>query len=467
MTAGEDRFFLFRGAKMSSLFGTMSLSLRALFAQQAGLQTTSDNIANVNTPGYSRKRAVLVEDVAFVDSIGSTGTGVQVQDIESLRDRVLELRICEETQHEAALKSFLGAMKQVDAQFSDVENGIGSRVDKFFAAISALATDPSGAPQRQEILLSAKNLAGSFRTATKDLRALQLMLDSNLQENVDRINGLSARIAKLSSGISSPHSASDAGTLQDQRAELIRELAENVDIAVIQSDSGVTVTTKSGALLVGGGRSYELVTRPDSSGLSRIYSGEEDITTQIQSGAVGGLLRARDSSISDVLERLNELAGEIVTEVNAANAAGFDLQGVAGGNIFQSVATDAAANMDLAISDPNRICASSDASIGDNRNLEKFESVRNGLIVDGQTPIDYYASVVAFIGNETSDADADLGASEVVLRNLLDQRGAISGVSLDEEAANLVRYQRAYEASAKVISVVDDLLQTLLAMVQR
>lgn len=147
--------------------------------------------------------------------------------------------------------------------------------------------------------------------------------------------------------------------------------------------------------------------------------------------------------------------------MNAANAEGFDLNGNAGGNIFSPPpvgTTGAAATMKVAITDPSLIAASSDGTSGSNGNLANLSAVATANVASGQTPVNFYSNLVFQVGNTTSNTSADSDASTAILQQLQDQRGSISGVSLDEEAANIVQFQTAYQASARVITTIDTML---------
>lgn len=446
----------------------MSLSVGALLAQQAGLQTTSDNIANVNTDGYCRKRVVLAEDTASLDGGATIGSGVHVEKVESLRDSVLDLRISDETQQQGALNGYVGAMGQVDSLFSDVDSGIGAQIDALFNSITQLSADPSDVSQRQNVLLAAGNLADAFRTTSHNLTGLKQTLDAGIDQGVSEVNQLAGNIASLNAEVTRLEKlGGDAGTFEDQRTQLIRNLSQQIDVSVVQSDDGLTLTTASGAPLVVGSKAYSLSTVLDANGCRRVFSGDTDITSQIAGGNIGGLLRARDQGIASVLNDLDTLATGLATSLNAANRNGLDLDGAAGGDIFAApTAQNAAANFSVIMTDPRKLAASSDGTVGDNSNLAAFTAVRNNACVAGQNPLDFYSGLVSRVGNDVATATADGNAVDLVLQQLDNQRGSVSGVSLDEEAANLVRFQRAFEASARVVSVVDQMLQTVLAMGQ-
>ena len=449
---------------MSSLFGSISISLRALLAQQAALQTTSENIGNINNPAYARRRAVMVEDDPIFDGRLVVGNGVHVQAVESLRDRVLELRMHEETQQNSELQAFAGAMSQVQGNFSDPTSGIGAQMDAFFASITRFSTNPTDMSLRQNVLTSAGNLAGAFRTASQDLHQQQQTIDLGVSQAVDQVNVLTSQIADLNAEVTRVEKlGGDASAFEDQRTQLIRNLSGLIDVAVIDADDGLTLTSGNGAPLVVGTNAFALETDFGADGFRHVTSNGQDITTQIGGGSIGGLLRARDQGVSGVLSDLDNLASAFVSSINTVHQGGFDLNGNAGGKLFADpTATDPAANCAVLISDPAFIAGSTNGTVGDNANLTALEAVQTTAIVGGQNPVDFYSGMAARLGNEISNAGADQHASELILGQLQKQRDSISGVSLDEEAANLIRYQRAFEAAARVVSVIDEMTQTVI-----
>lgn len=394
------------------------------------------------------------------------GNGVSIDGIESLRDRVLELRIQEETQEQGALTGFLVPMKEVESNFSSVDDGIGANLDGLFNSITRLSTDPTNISLRQNVLTAADNLAASVRASAQTLRSQQQDIDRGLVQRVDQVNQLSSRIASLNSEMSRIRSiGAETGEFEDQRTEAIKQLSGLIGVSVVDSDDGVVVTTANGAPLVVAGKSFALEAAPDRNGAQHIFDNGTDITSTICGGEIAGLIRARDSGIADVLRKLNAFASGLVTAFNDAHRTGFDLNGNAGANLFvPTTSADAAANMRIELADPAKVAASADGSTGDNGNLACIASIQSSASVEDMSPASFYAGLVASIGSQISNAEAEQTSSDLVLSQLQIQRASVSGVSLDEEAANLIRYQRAFEAAARVVSVVNDLTDTILGL---
>jgi flagellar hook-associated protein 1 len=447
---------------MSGLFGTLSIALSGLSASQQALETTSNNVANANTPGYSREVPELEPGAPIVYGSLSLGTGVVLDQIESLRDPILEIQLNQETQQQNSLDTQLAQLQQIQTGFSSATSGIGADISNFFNALEQLSPDPSSLALRQSVLTAAGNLATDFNTAANNLTTQSNNLNQSVVDDVGQVNALTAQIANVDGQISQLQNANEnAGTLVDQQTNLIRQLSALIDVQVISTgNGGVELTTSNGTALVTGSQSFALSTQLSDGG-ERVMSGSQDITSTITGGSLAGTIQVRDQEIPGILSQLDQLAAGFASAVNAANAQGYDLNGNAGGNIFTtppSGGTGAAAAMQVAITDPSLIAASSDGTSGSNGNLANLSGVANASVANGETPIDFYSNLVFQIGSTTSNTSADADASSQILQQLQDQRGSVSGVSLDEEAANMVQYQTAYQAAARVVSTVDDLL---------
>ena len=461
---------------MSSLFGTLSIALRSLLAQQGAMGTTVNNIANANTPGYSRQRPVLCEEEPVFDGRLLIGTGVTMSSIESIRDKILELRIQQETQQQGSADAFVTSMGQVEALFNETAGvGLQDMLSRFFDSFQALSVNPTDLPLRQAVLTSAENLAGAFRQTTSSLATVRSGLDRSVVQTVDEINQLTSQIAGLNGQIQALEgTGQDAGALADQRNTALDQLAGLVDIAVIDSGGGrLAITTTGGSPLVAGVISVPLQAQIDpASGMHHVYSQGTDISSALTGGKTKGLLDACDDAIPSIQSDLDDLAAALISSVNSLHQAGYDLNGSAGLDFFTPVTQlvpgsneGAAASFAVALTDPAKVAASSDGTPGSNGIATVLAALRSQAVVAGQKAGDFYANLVFRIGNQISDANAQLEAGNLVLTQLQNQRSAVSGVSLDEEAASLIRYQRAFEASARVIAVVDELTTTVLNMV--
>jgi flagellar hook-associated protein 1 FlgK len=453
---------------MSSLNASLATALSGLTAAQGALATTTNNVANVNTPGYSRQEPVLVSSDPVELGKLTFGTGVTLQSVESIRDPILELQIQQQTQTENQFNTLASALQTTQLNFTTSTSDIGTEITNFFNSINQLSTDPSDLSVRQGVLTAAGNLATSFNTTANNLSTQRQNLDLSVVQTVGQINQLTQQIAQLNQQINNlGNGGQSAGSFIDQRQQAIDQLSSLVDVSVIPSNNSLTLTTANGTPLVLGQQSFQLQAQLNPSGLHDVYSEGDDITSQITSGQLAGTLQARDQEIPAIQAQLDTLAGGLATTVNRVQAAGFDLNGNPGTNLFNPSPAGnvgAAAGLSVAISDPALIAASSDGSTGSNGNAEAMYALGSQPIIGGQSPEDYYSGIVLDVGNATSDAAAEQSASSSILQQLQDQRSSVSGVSLDEEAANMVQYQDAYQASAQVITTINDMMYAVIQM---
>jgi flagellar hook-associated protein 1 FlgK len=449
---------------MSSLVGIMSMAVRALLAEQGALDATSNNISNLNTPGYSRQRPILVEGDPVREGRLTFGSGVILEKLESVRDPILEIRIQAEQQQQSQLDSLVNSLSQVESMFSGNTGDIGDSLSKFFNSLQQLSTDPTSIPLRQSVLTAANNLASAFRTIVQNVQQQRSNLDLSIFQAVQETNSVTAQIAELNVQIATLENLhQDASAFIDKRNVLIGQLSQLIDVQVIQSDNTITLTTSNGTALVAGGRAFQLDTQTDPSGVQHIFAEGKDITGSILGGSLAGLLQVRDQKLPGILSDLDTLAAGLSSSLNTVHSAGYDLHGNLGGDLFAPPPTGiqgAAAAMTVQITDPSLLAASSDLSPGSNGNLAQLLAVRNQAIAGGQTPLDFYANTVFKIGNDIATNSAAQDASSLILQQLQNQRSSISGVSLDEEAANLLRYQHAYEAAARVVSTISEVMDT-------
>jgi flagellar hook-associated protein 1 len=453
---------------MPGLNTSLSIAVQALQAEQGALSVTTNNISNVNTPGYSRQVAVLNEAPTFQENGVTFGGGVNLDQFQSVRDQLLQLRLYEETQQQGSSQTQLNSLTQIEGMFSDPTQGVGGALSAFFNSLSQLSTNPTDANARQQVLTAGNNLANSFHQAVSGLGTIKSGLDQSVPQTVDQINRLTSQIAALNGQVAQMQGlGQDPGSTQDQRDELIRQLSTLVNVSVTQTEHGLTLTTANGVPLVVASQSFALQTGNSSSPVEDVFSVQgQDITNQIQGGQLGGTLQIRDQVIPQLLTQLNTLASEFATSFNTQHQAGFDASGNAGQNFFTPLAspTNAAANFGVAITDPSLIAASSDGSAGSNGNLSPLIAIRDQQLPSGASPMDSYSNLVLQVGNFGANAQADVNASNLSVQQITDQRSAVSGVSLDEETTNMIRYQRAYEAGARVVTTVDSMFDTLMAM---
>jgi len=456
---------------MASLNSSLSIASQALQAQELELQVSNNNIANASTPGYTRETVNLSEATPLQDGSLTVGNGVNIDGVTSVRDQLLSGQIQQQTSDQSSAEAQVNALNQIQTLFPSSGTSLASSLSSFFTSLSALSNNASSTADRQSVIQSAQTLVSQFNSISAGLTGPASGLNSTVSSDVSQINQLSAQAASLNQELVLQNSqGQNTGPIGDQLGQVEAQLATLTNITVTHSSQGDTIVTGSGTPLVLGNQSYTLSTTTDSSGnLQVIDQGNANITSTITSGDLGGTLQVRDTQIPSLLSGLDTLANQFATAFNAAQAAGYDQNGNAGTALFTVPTTVAgsAAAIKLATTDPTAIAASSTSSgaSGNNGNVANLTALQNSALPSGQSATIQSSNLVYQIGDLTQTATTNATSLQQSLTALNNQQGSISGVSIDQESANLIQYQQAYEASAKVISTIQSLFQTTIGMV--
>lgn len=457
---------------MTTLNTAWNIMQGALEANQLAINISSDNIANANTPGYTVKAADWRPADSFVPSGGIALGGVRVAGTISQRDRVLNGRIDLAAQDSAASQARLSALNDVQAGFAGSLNAsaagggtvdIGQQFSNFFNSLSRLSASPSNSGLRSGVLAAAQGLAANFNSTAQNLAAQQVSLSANAADAANQVNSLTKDIAQINGQIASLAPGGDAGSLEDQRQQDLLSLSQLIGSRQITTQgNGITVTTSAGTVLVDGSRSTDLTVTSSGAGVGFLV-GQTDVTQQLTSGGgqIGGILTARDTDIPSVLSQLDSLAHAVGTAINAAQVAGTDANGNPGTPMFSlpGGTKGTAAGITLSLNDPSQIAAAaSGAGTGDGSNASAMADVQDQAVVNGGKPGDFYASMIAAIGNMVSGAATDQASQQASLTQLQTQQRALSSVNMDEEAVHLQSYEQAYQAASKVFSILNTVM---------
>lgn len=449
---------------MTGLNGALSIATEALGAQMAGLEVANNNIANANTPGYSRQ-VVSLSSAGSVQSGTSVDEGVSYSGFNSVRETVLDLAMNAATSKQGSLAAQSTLLAQLNSAFSGTTAGIGASISTLFSDISALSTSPSDPSARQTVLQDANQLANAFHQGASALSDASTAANQQVASTVAEINSLTQQIATLNGQLASLSGhGQDGGSLEDQRDALTTQLAQLVGVSRTQTEGSPTLTTANGSPLVIGNKPYLLQVTTGSDGTAHVLDAQgSDITSSLSGGTLGGALSVRDGTLPGLSAQLDSLASQFANAMNNAQASGFDLNGNGGAAMFSVSSTGpAAAGISVALSDGSEIAISSDGTTNSTGNLQTFLSVQSSPLPAGTTPTQSYANFVLNIGSVGSQVNDELAATTTSLQQLSAQQASESGVSIDEETANLIRYQQAYSAAAKVISTINDLYTTLM-----
>jgi flagellar hook-associated protein 1 FlgK len=536
-----------------SLFGLFDIAKSTIFASQAALSVTSNNIANVNTPGFSRREALFAVASPVVLGGNLLGSGVTVSGIKRYYDSFVQTQLWEQYQNYGKSYALDQTLSQVEQVFNEANSiGLSAPLTDFFNAWQEVATNPEGFAERSVLLQKANALVSVAKQMELGITDTLKNMNESIDTMVDRINTIASDIATINSKIVQVEAGSQtesAHDLRDQRDTLLNELSNLVDFNSYEDKNGSITVTVGMRNLVSGETTNILSTKTNEDGDKELYLDGINITENVQKGQLGGFFSVRDNIRTNSLNGLQRLIASLVKETNILHRGGYGLDVTTGNDFFTplqlsmkdfssgadmtanitdpaqltldeyniqfdsannyyvydkqtgtlvtsgtyasgnpisfdgieltitgaitsndeftvSPLTDVIKNFGVEITDQQKIAAaSSDTTLpGDNSNALLIVQLSQNTITDlgGATFSSYYGGLVSTIGSLSEAASDSLTFDNNLLSELNSKRESISGVSLDEEAVNLIKFQRSFEAGAKMIQVTDELLQTLL-----
>ena len=459
----------------NGLYDVLRMGLSSLRAQSRAIETVGRNMANVNNPTYARQRVIFGD----VSPTGSASVGVDVIEVQQVRDVLLDRQLVREKSGAAALEAETAAYERGEAAMGETissvsdpslaattgSNSLTNAMAGFFGAARQLSVDPTNSTQKQMFVQTAKTMTERFQFSNDRLAEVQADLTNQVSNDVDKANGLLTTIKELNLMIATQESktGTKALTLRDQRQARVEDLAQVMNFKTTTLPDApnqiqITATSASGVdtVILSGGTTLE--TLAFAGAALRVVSSNTALT--LTGGSTKGLLTARDGALQTLRNSLNLLAKQMVTSVNAAynpsgtgqnffdpagtNASSIQLaSGLTGLNVRASVAGGAAGD-------------SSVAQAISKLDIRSFSST-SGDAING-TMGESYSAAISLFSYSLSQSRMNHENQTGVLNIVRGQRESTSGVSLDEEAAELMKFQRAYQASARVISVVDQML---------
>jgi flagellar hook-associated protein 1 FlgK len=469
---------------MLGLFNTLNLGARALTAQQAGVEVTGQNLANANNPAYARQRVVMQTSLSTPTSIGMEGTGVEAVSIQQVRDQLLDSQIQSESSVGGYWNSQQSALQNAQTQLNEFLNlsstdgtsssttdtqGLSSQLNNLFNAFQSVATSPTDPSARLGLVNAAQSLASGFNQASQNLSTLNGLLNNSVSNDVASANQLLSDVASLNNQIAkATTSGGNANDLVDLREQDLENLSKLVNIqTAANSDGTVSVSVGSQELVTGNKRTDTLATYDPGNGQLLVQTATSATPLTLSGGSIQGAIDARDGTLTTLRGGLDTMASSLITQVNGIYKNGYDLNGNSGANFFTGSDAATIGVNPAAANDPSQIQASGTANAaGDNSIALQLAQLGQQSIaaLNNQTFSGAYAQDVQNFGNALSNANDQVGNYNSVNTMLLNQRDSVSGVSLEEETSNLITYQKAYECSAKLITTVEQMLETVVNM---
>jgi flagellar hook-associated protein 1 FlgK len=453
-----------------STFSGLNAATTALWAQRRALDVTGQNIANVNTDGYSRQRVDLQAIggsvvPAFYSTSPGIGAGVSADDVTRIRDAFLEGRGHTEHANSARLQVETDALEQVQTAFREPgDTGIQSLLSDMWDGWEDVANSPDTDAARAQVLERLQSLVGGLQFSAASLQAQSDQTQENLSVLVNDVNKAATSIAELNKAIRGAHQNNlPANDLTDRRDVLVMQLADQVGATVRPNQDGMLDVTVGGMSIVSGSSASAL--KLATVGPPRIETAAGGYQVNV-GGQAGGHLTALNTIIPNSLAELNKVAANLTTSLNAQHRLGHDGYGDPGGDILTGTT---AATVSVAFSDPRKIAASSIASAPaippavkipnlDNSNADKIAKLRDEpLGVDAG-----YRKMIVALGVQAAVSIRNQDIQAVITTQVDAARESVAGVNIDEEMSNMLAFQHAYSAAGRMVTAIDQTLDTLI-----
>jgi flagellar hook-associated protein 1 FlgK len=455
---------------MSSSFSGITTALSSLRAQRQGLDVAGQNIANVNTKGYSRQRLEMtaIEGVSNVPTIWTkqdpVGSGVNVDDISRVRDELLESRVRTEHANNSYISGQDSTYDSVQSVFKEPsDTGLQERLSTYWSDWQDLSNNPGDGATRTKVIEQGATVTQALNEAHAQLSTIWSSAKQAAGSQVAEVNTSLQQIADLNHGIVNAKVAGlPANELADQRDALVMRVSELTGATAAPRENGAVDMALYGNTLVAGSTTRTLALT-GSGTLDGQAANPVAVTfadtgkpAPVSSGELGSSLDSMSQVIPKYSGALDGVAAKLASSVNGVHTAGFDKNGAPGGPFFSGTT---AATISVAISDPDQLAASASPDTAlDGSNADAI----GDLATSGNGADVNYRSLVADLGVTAKSTNLKAQTQQTITSDLDSSHESQSGVSLDEEMSSLLTYQRAYEAAAKLMNTVDSTLNTLI-----
>ncbi len=448
------------------IIGLFDIALSSLKVAQLGLDTTGNNVANVETPGYNR-RSVLIAQLPH-------NKGSVVRQIKREHNPF----VASSWQDAMGPMGYYNVKDQILNQLEGIFNelddgGIKEALRDFWDAWDMVANDAADISVRSVLIQRSEDLVINIHSKKNQLSQIKSSIDSEIDGLLQDINSLTKRLAELNHEIRyGKASQRDINSLLDERDDILRQLSEYLGTSSIKERNGEVTVLLQGQAIVMEGQSFDLASEMDSNGnLKIIWNNEMDITSKILAAARGRLsayVEMRDNIIPDYIDAIDTLAYNLADLVNTQHKNGYDLNGDAGEDLFSINLNNPAGSIELNINDPKKIAASSSPTTipSDNKNALAILGIKDQSVssLGGFTIDNFYNNLISDVGNKSYLNKKDLALQNRIVENAESYFDSVSGVNLDEEAANTLKFQYMYTASARLISVANEMVETIINM---
>lgn len=444
------------------------ISRRSMITYQRAMDVTSHNIANAGNEDYSRQRANLSTELTEKFAGITWGAGIKMDDIERIRNSLTESQIISNNQSYSFNERQAVLLGGVESTLSEPsELGISNLLGKFFNSWSELSTNPTSSALRGNVIYAAQNLAVKVKSINDDFTTIKSNIYNEFGDKIRDVNNHLQEIQSINRQIAEVGAiGNNANDLLDVRDKLINELSNLVNITVHYDSDNTASISIGGVFAVNSASSTEFEMNHTDGNLSMVSKTGGNVVA-LNSGELGALTNIFSNKIPEYQNKLDAVIGQLVTSVNGIHTNGFTLDDPpqTAYDFFSGYINGELKIADEILADRNKIAVSGDGTNGNGDLAIQIFELNDAKILNGSTLRDEYFSFVSQIGSDKQNADRSVEASGIVLSQLENQRASFSAVSVDEEMLDVIRFQKAYSASAKLIQMANEMLDTLINIV--
>ena len=444
------------------------IARRSLAVYQKNLDVSAHNIANSANANYSRQRAVLTSDIP--EQVGGFvwGSGVKIADVQRAHDTLLDKQIINYNQRQSSDEKQSSILEQVEKVFAEPgDQGLSNVLDQFFNSWQELSVSPNSIPLRNSVINIAKNISSRIKGIHDDLDIVKSDTVNDFRTQVNSINMLLKDIQSFNSRIFEANAKGlEANDLMDQRDKSIEDLSKLVNISVSYDNNNIANVSVGGVFAADASFSTEFSFSVSNNSLSLVTAVDQK-SAKLTGGALNALATVYNTSIADYQSNIDTIANSLVQKVNDIHKTGYSITDPpkTGINFFDEYTNGLLVINDDILRDPKMVAVSSDGTDGNSDIAVKIGELSDAKSIDGLTFSEKYASLISKVGTDKQTVDQSMDSNQLVLDQLQNQKSSYSGVSVDEEMTNILTYQRAYQASAKMVQIADQLIETLINMV--
>ncbi len=448
-----------------SLNKLFDISRRSLQAYQGALTATSHNVANASNPNYSRQRVVLTSGAPDKGTGLDFGSGVSLSHIQRIRDLFIDTQKFEYNNKRASAEKHTSVLAKMETLLSEPsEAGLSSLVNSFFNSFEELSADPTSMPLRNDVVNTAQRLTDKLDTLYNGYQSLSVDLKNEAQDFVGDINDYIQQINNLNKEIFAAETrGSSANELMDERTRILNELSQIANINV-QTNKDNSVSVSVGGIFAVDRLHYLEFELQEQNGKLRVVGKGDSTAMKLNGGKLHASTRMYNEIIPDYLNTLDQVGNALLNNVNAAHSAGFTFTTPpqTGINFFDSYTSGTLTINQNILDDASMIAISSDGNDGNNDVALQIAALKDQNLINGNTILGAYSSFVNDLANEKVLQEENANSYKLITNQLEGQTSEVSGVSIDEEMVNVIKYQKSYDAAARLIRVADELFQSLL-----